>query len=52
MKGPKKYLVNNMVPNVQFTLQNILTGLKIIKVNQRELTNESITVNQRELYRT
>ncbi|CAK8685442.1 unnamed protein product [Clavelina lepadiformis] len=29
MKGPKKYLVNYMVPNVQFTLQKVLTGLKI-----------------------
>ncbi|CAK8687654.1 unnamed protein product [Clavelina lepadiformis] len=29
MKGPKKCLVNYMVPNVQFTLQKVLTGLNI-----------------------
>ncbi|CAK8676269.1 unnamed protein product, partial [Clavelina lepadiformis] len=26
----KKYLVNYMVPNVQFTLQKVLTGLKCL----------------------
>ena len=28
--GPKKCLVNYMLPNVQFTLQKVLTGLKML----------------------
>ncbi|CAK8676270.1 unnamed protein product [Clavelina lepadiformis] len=42
MKGPKKCLVNNMVPNAQFTLQKVLTGLKIYIGPKKCLVNNMV----------